>query len=131
MIAPKILKAVLDIDAARVLFMVAEDNARTLTPIRASIKAVDGNPDMTAVAGPAHDVMRVIGLLADHGEACLSSVMTPERVEEFDAAAAYVELYTGNGARTRPAPWAVDGEGQFLAEIIAKRARDGLFGFMP
>ena len=122
----KTLKALLRITADRVRFMVGEDDARSGCPISASISPAEGNAELTVVAGRAHAVMRVIGVLADHGEGCLLSVFTTEQAEAFDAAAAYAELSTGDGARKQPAAWAMDAEGQFLPGVIAKRARAAL-----
>lgn len=119
----KMLKAILDISADRVRAIVAEDDARSLCPIVASISAVEGDAELTIVSGSVHDVMRVIGLLADHGENCLASVFTVEQAEAFAAATAYVELYTGNGTPRPPPAWAMDSDGQFLPEAIADRAR--------
>jgi hypothetical protein len=119
----KTISAQLAITVERAQSMVASEAERSMCMIEATIKAVDGDPGRTVVTGPVHDVMRAIGVLADHGESCLLSVFSVEHTEALEAATAYVELYTGNGTRKQPPPWAMDHEGQFLAQVIADRGR--------
>lgn len=48
----------------------------------------------------------------------------PELADALRAAAAYVELFTGNGVRQQPPAWALKSDGEFDAEVIAARARE-------
>lgn len=117
------LSALLAIERDRVAAMIDADFLHSQCPIDVTAMAVASDPRLTLIQGPAHDVMRVVGLLADKGEACLRGVLSDDQVEEVNAATAYVELYTGNGTRKQPPQWAVDHEGQFDTELISRRAR--------
>ena len=123
MTTESLFQAKLSIPAEVVRQMLATDATGTLSPVQVSIAPVNGDPEKTVVTGAVHEVMRVIGVLASFGETCLLSACAVEHAEALDAAAAYVELYTGNGTRKQPPPWAMDAEGQFLPEVIAARAR--------
>lgn len=123
------ISAQLEISAARVQDLVASEAARSMRQNEATIKAVEGDAERTVVTGSVHDVMRVIGVLADHGESCLLSVFSVDHTEALEAATAYVELYTGNGTRKQPPQWAMDDEGQFLAQVIADRGRAAALHF--
>ncbi|MFK4706099.1 hypothetical protein ABIC83_002938 [Roseateles asaccharophilus] len=119
----KIMKAVLNIAPDRVSTMVQLDVERSLCAVNVTIESVEGRQDMTIVSGSTHGVMRVIGILADHGEECLVSASNTSHAEELEAAVAYVELHTGNGVRKQPPEWAINPDGQFNAQVIADRGR--------
>lgn len=46
-----------------------------------------------------------------------------EQSDALEAAAAYVELHTGNGVRKQPPAWAIKPNGEFDAQVIADRVR--------
>lgn len=48
--------------------------------------------------------------------------------EALTAATAYVELSTGNGCREAPPAWAIEPDGSFNAEAIAKFCRATMTG---
>lgn len=58
--------------------------------------------------------------------AAINRQATAELVDALEAAAAYVELFTPNGTRQQPPAWAVQANGDFNAEAIARRARAAL-----
>jgi hypothetical protein len=52
----------------------------------------------------------------------------PELVDMLRAALAFVELFTGNGAREQPPAWACNAHGETDPERIAKKSRELLAG---
>lgn len=58
------------------------------------------------------------------GERDVLAARVAEQAEVLEAAAAYVELHTGNGVRKQPPAWAVKPNGDFDAQVIADRARN-------
>jgi hypothetical protein len=51
---------------------------------------------------------------------------TPDIIEALRAAAAFVELSTGNGVTEQPPSWAISPSGDYDAEVIARAARAAL-----
>lgn len=58
------------------------------------------------------------------GERDVLAARVAEQAEVLEAAAAYVELHTGNGVRKQPPAWALKSNGDFDAQVIADRARN-------
>lgn len=87
--------------------------------VEVTINTTKNGSDRTAYA--SHSLVLTPELARE-----LALVLCPELGDSLRAAAAYVELNTGNGTREQPPAWAVDADGSFNAERIAARCRKAL-----